>query len=52
VPSSAPTEGEIGNWDEVRVAFDPKLRDSENLGRQPIHRIAPARELLIEAMAT
>lgn len=41
-------EGEISNWDDVRVAFDPKLRDSEDLARQPIHRITPAREVLIE----
>jgi molecular chaperone DnaK len=41
-------EGEISNWDDVRVAFDPKLRDSEDLARQPIHRMAPAREVLIE----
>jgi hypothetical protein len=41
-------EGEISNWDDVRVAFDPTLRDSEDLARQPIHRMAPAREVLIE----
>ena len=41
-------EGEISNWDEVRVAFDPKLCDSDDLAMQPIQRMAPARELLIE----
>jgi len=41
-------EGEISNWDEIRVAFDPKLSDSEDLAGQPVHRLEPARELWIE----
>ena len=45
-------EGEICNWDEVRVAFDPKLADSEDLARQPIYRMAPTQELLIEEVYT
>lgn len=41
-------EGEISNWDEIRVAFDPRLRDSDDLAGQPVHRVAPRHELLIE----
>jgi molecular chaperone DnaK (HSP70) len=41
-------EGEISNWDEIRVAFDPRLRDSEDLTDQPVRRYAPPQELLIE----
>ena len=41
-------EGEISNWDEIRVAFDPKLRGSTDLSVQPVRRAAPAEELLIE----
>jgi len=35
-------EGEITNWDEIRVAFDPSLRDSEDLAELPILRHAHA----------
>lgn len=41
-------QGEISNWDEIRVAFDPKLRDSADLAEQPIYRVPPRQELLIE----
>jgi molecular chaperone DnaK len=41
-------EGEISNWDEIRVAFDPRLRDSADLADQPVRRYAPPHELLIE----
>ena len=41
-------EGEISNWDEIRVAFDPKLGASEDLAGQPVRRLAAAPELLIE----
>jgi molecular chaperone DnaK (HSP70) len=41
-------EGEISNWDEIRVAFDPRLRDSADLTDQPVRRYAPSQELLIE----
>jgi molecular chaperone DnaK len=41
-------EGEISNWDEIRVAFDPKLRDSVNLIDQPVSRYAVPQEVLIE----
>jgi molecular chaperone DnaK len=40
--------GEISNWDEIRVAFDPGLRDSADLAGQPVRRYAPPQELLIE----
>ena len=41
-------EGEISNWDEIRVAFDPKLSGSEDLAGQPVRRLAPPPGLLIE----
>jgi molecular chaperone DnaK (HSP70) len=41
-------EGEISNWDEIRVAFDPGLRNSADLTNQPVRRYAPPQELLIE----
>jgi hypothetical protein len=41
-------EGEISNWDEIRVAFDPRLRDSADLAAQPVLRYAPPQELMIE----
>ena len=41
-------EGEISNWDEIRVPFDPGLRDSTDLTHQPVHRFVHPQELLIE----
>jgi len=41
-------QGEINNWDEIRVAFDPDLRDSSDLADQPIHRYLPAQERRIQ----
>jgi molecular chaperone DnaK (HSP70) len=41
-------EGEISNWDEIRVAFDPRLRDSADLADQPVCRYAPSLEVVIE----
>jgi molecular chaperone DnaK (HSP70) len=41
-------EGEISNWAEIRVPFDPMLRDSGDLSDQPVRRYAPAQELVIE----
>ncbi len=41
-------EGEISNWDEIRVAFDPDLRGSSDLAAQPVLRFAAPQELLIE----
>lgn len=41
-------EGEISNWDEIRVAFDPSLRGSADLSDQPVRRYVPPQELLFE----
>jgi molecular chaperone DnaK (HSP70) len=41
-------EGEINNWDEIRVAFDPELRNFTDLAEQPVRRYAVPQELLIE----
>ena len=46
-PNNQP-EGEISNWDEIRVAFDPTLRDTADLTAQPIRRFARPQELVIE----
>lgn len=40
--------GELCNWDEIRVAFDPCLRDSADLAEQPIRRVASPQDLMIE----
>jgi hypothetical protein len=37
-------QGEINNWDEIRVPFDPELRDSSDLAGQPVQRHAPTKE--------
>ena len=41
-------QGEINNWDEIRVAFDPDLRDSSDLADRPVHRYAPGQERRIQ----
>jgi len=41
-------EGEISNWDEIRVAFDSSLPNSADLVDQPVRRITPSDEVLIE----
>jgi molecular chaperone DnaK (HSP70) len=41
-------QGEINNWDEIRVAFDPSLQDSSSLADQPVRRCAPAKEQWIQ----
>jgi molecular chaperone DnaK (HSP70) len=41
-------QGEINNWDEIRVAFDPNLRGSSDLADQTVQRFAPAQERWIE----
>ena len=41
-------EGEISNWDEIRVPFDPQLRASADLTDQPVRRYTPPQELVIE----
>ena len=41
-------EGEITNWDEIRVAFDPNLHDTEDIAEQPVRRYTPGRDVWIE----
>jgi molecular chaperone DnaK (HSP70) len=41
-------QGEINNWDEIRVAFDPSLQDSSSLADQPVRRCASAMEQWIQ----
>ena len=41
-------QGEISNWDEVRVPFDPQLRGSGTLPSQPERRFAPDEGPLFE----
>jgi hypothetical protein len=41
-------QGEINNWDEIRVALDPDLRDSSNLADRPVHRYATEQERRIQ----
>jgi len=40
--------GEISNWDEIRVPFDPNLRASMDLRRQPVRRFAAGEGPVIE----
>src|SRR5271165_204816 len=41
-------QGEISNWDEIRVPFDPSLRDSTDLRDQLVRRFAAGEGGLIE----
>ena len=41
-------EGEISNWDEIRVPFEPNLRDSMDLRDQPVRRFAAGQGRVIE----
>jgi hypothetical protein len=41
-------QGEINNWDEIRVPFDPDLRDSSDLTNRPVQRYVPAQDRLIQ----
>jgi molecular chaperone DnaK (HSP70) len=41
-------QGEISNWDEIRVPFDRSLRDTKDLAGRPVVRFAPSQDLLIE----
>jgi molecular chaperone DnaK (HSP70) len=41
-------QGEISNWDEVRVAYDPGLRDSTDLSAERVQRGYPRGDVLIE----
>lgn len=40
--------GEISNWDEIRVAFDPSLQDSADIADQPVRRYHPTQDAWIE----
>jgi molecular chaperone DnaK (HSP70) len=46
-PDNQP-EGEIRNWDEIKVAFDPELRDFEDLEGQPVRRYVPVQGVWVE----
>jgi molecular chaperone DnaK (HSP70) len=46
-PDNQP-RGEINNWDEIRVAFEPGLRDASALTEEPVRRRAPANNQWIE----
>lgn len=41
-------EGEISNWDEIRVAFDPGLRHVEDIADHPVRRNGPAADAWVE----
>jgi molecular chaperone DnaK (HSP70) len=41
-------QGEISNWDEIRVAYDPVLRGAPELPQQPTRRFGPGDGPLIE----
>ena len=41
-------QGEISNWDEIRVPFDPNLRSSTDLRDQPVRRFAEEEVRVIE----
>jgi molecular chaperone DnaK (HSP70) len=41
-------EGEISNWDEILVAFDPSLETSADLAEESVHRYTAAKDLWIE----
>ena len=41
-------QGEISNWDEIRVPFDRSVRDSKDLAEPLVRRYAPPHDLLIE----
>ena len=41
-------EGEISNWDEIRVPFDPNLRDTEDIAEHPVLRYAGPPDAWVE----
>lgn len=41
-------QGEISNWDEIRVAYDPYLRGKEDLTAHPVERGSPRQDVLVE----
>jgi molecular chaperone DnaK (HSP70) len=40
--------GELSNWDEIRVPFDPGLREVTGLEERPVRRFVPPHDLVIE----
>jgi molecular chaperone DnaK (HSP70) len=40
--------GELSNWDEIRVPFDPCLREAPSLEERPVRRFVPPHDLWIE----
>ena len=46
-PDNQP-RGEINNWDEIRVAFDPGLQDTSALAEEPVFRRAPTNDQWVE----
>ena len=41
-------QGEISNWDEIRVAYDPTLRDRDDLGGVAVERGCPRGDVWVE----
>ena len=41
-------QGEISNWDDIRVAYNPQLRGKEDLAGVPVERGWPRGDVLIE----
>ena len=46
-PDNQP-EGEISNWEEIRVAFDPELRGSSDLAQHPVRHYGNGQSLWVE----
>jgi molecular chaperone DnaK (HSP70) len=46
-PDNQP-EGEISNWEEIRVAFDPDLRGLKDLAQQPVRDYSNGQSLWVE----
>jgi molecular chaperone DnaK len=46
-PDNQP-EGEISNWEEIRVAFDPELRGLSDLAHQPVRHYGNGQSLWVE----
>jgi molecular chaperone DnaK len=45
-------EGEISNWDEIRVAFDPNLAKSADLDGEAVRRYGATQDLWVEEIYT
>jgi hypothetical protein len=41
-------QGEISNWDEIRVAYDPQLRGKEDLTAVAVERGWPRGDVLVQ----